>query len=288
MFRERLAQFFRDRVAGPDAEERAERIWRTPGERWFTDDDPIARVNGAGSMYVGGIRALLLQSLHPLPMEAVVQFSNYQGDPWTRLQTTAYYVAETTYGRVADATALINRVRQVHTHIHGTTPNGRRFDACDPHQLMWVHVAEIDSFLTAYQMYSGTPLTPAEEDTYVEQAAVPARLLGVVDPPTTVAEMKTILADYTPELKLTPGAAGVVEFMTSKPPVPAYLRPGFAMFVAGAIASLPTQYRAMLQVPTSGNWWRHPMGKLATTSVTWSLGHAHLEIPTDGKSGAPA
>ena len=276
--KDRLAQVFRDRVAGPDAAERAERIWRTPGERWFTDDDPIAKVNGAATMYVGGIRALLLQSLHPLPMEAVVQFSNYQSDPWTRLQTTANYVAETTYGRIEDATALINRVKQVHTHIHGETADGRHFDASDPHQLTWVHVAEIDSFLTAYQMYSGTPLSPAEQDTYVEQSAVSARILGVVDPPTTVDAMKEILASYTPELEFTPGAQGVVEFMTTKPPVPWYMRPGFEMFVQGAIASLPTQYRQMLSLPTTGDWWRTTLGKAATASVQWSLGHAKLEI----------
>ena len=34
---------------------------------------------------------------------------------------------------------------------------------------MWVHVAEVDSFLTAYQAFGAEKLTPAEADDYVRQ-----------------------------------------------------------------------------------------------------------------------
>ena len=278
MLRERLAQVFRDRVAGPEAAERAEKIWRTPGERWFTNDDPIAKVNGAASMYVGGIRALLVQSLHPLPMEAVVQFDHYETDPWTRLQTTANYVAATTYARIDDATEIIEKVRRVHDHITGVTEDGQEFRASDPHLLMWVHVAEIESFLTAYQMYSPHPLSAQEQDIYVAQSAIPARILGVENPPETLAELKEIMASYAGELKPTRGTRSVVDFMTKNPPVPWYMRPGFEAFVQGAIASLPVEYRQMLGLPTTGDGWRRRLGAVATASVRWSLGHAELEV----------
>ena len=56
-------------------------IHQPGGERWFTGDRPIRRVHGDSAMFIGGIRALLLQSLHPLAMAAVAAHSGYQGDP---------------------------------------------------------------------------------------------------------------------------------------------------------------------------------------------------------------
>src|SRR4051794_17274831 len=109
--RGRLATALRSRVAGPDAHEHAKRIWDAPGERWFSDADPIWRVHADASMFVGGIRALLLQSLHPLAMAGVAAHSGYKGDPWGRLQRTSHFLATTTYGTVPDAEKMINRIR---------------------------------------------------------------------------------------------------------------------------------------------------------------------------------
>jgi uncharacterized protein (DUF2236 family) len=41
-------------------------------------------VQGDASMFVGGLLALLLQSLHPQAMTAVAQHSDYRNDPWGR------------------------------------------------------------------------------------------------------------------------------------------------------------------------------------------------------------
>ena len=60
-------------------------------------------------MFVGGIRALLLQSLHPLAMAGVDAHSGYKGDPWGRLQRTSYFLAVTTFGRASDAKAATER-----------------------------------------------------------------------------------------------------------------------------------------------------------------------------------
>jgi len=54
-------------------------------------------------MFVGGLRALLLQSLHPLAMAGVADHSDYRTDPWHRLQRTADFLAATTYGPAAEA-----------------------------------------------------------------------------------------------------------------------------------------------------------------------------------------
>ena len=110
-------------------------------------------------MFVGGIRALLLQSLHPLAMAGVTDHSGFEGDPWGRLQRTSYFLAVTTFGTAADADRMVAAVRSVHERVVGTAPDGRAYAASDPHLLRWVHVAEIDSFLAAHQRYGGNRST---------------------------------------------------------------------------------------------------------------------------------
>jgi hypothetical protein len=60
-----LANAVRHGIAGPEFTEAHQQIWFSPGPRWFTDIDPIWRIHADTSMFIGGIRALLLQSLHP-------------------------------------------------------------------------------------------------------------------------------------------------------------------------------------------------------------------------------
>ena len=93
--RDRLGQALFLRVAGPDGPRKRERIHGREGPRWFDPGSPIARVHGDASMFVGGIRALLLQSLHPAAMRAVSEHSGYRGDMWGRLQRTSTFLAVT-------------------------------------------------------------------------------------------------------------------------------------------------------------------------------------------------
>ena len=182
----RIGQELFARVAGPEGPANRERF-RKSGPRWFTDDRPIRRVHGDAAMFVGGLRALLLQSLHPLAMIAVAQHSDYREDPWGRLQRTSTFLAATTYGTVEDAQRAVDRVRRVHEHVTGITPDGRSYRAADPHLLRWVHVAETDSFLRCHQRYGARPLDEAGCDGYVADTARIAIELGVPDPPRTRA-----------------------------------------------------------------------------------------------------
>ena len=181
--RRSLAGSLRNKIAGADGQEAAERIWRTEGERWFAPGDPIWRVHSDASMFTGGVRALLLQSLHPLAMYGVAEHSGYQDDPWARVASTSTYIAETTFATIEHAEAAIARVRSIHRYVRGTTPDGLAYSADDPRLLLWVHVAEINSFLTTQQAFGRRPLTADEADIYVAQAALPATRLGVEDAP---------------------------------------------------------------------------------------------------------
>ena len=118
-FRARVGAAIFERVAGPQGRDRRRQIHLSAGERWFAEDRPVRRVNGDSSMFIGGIRALLLQSLHPLAMAAVADHSDYRGDPWGRLQRTSYFLAVTTFGRDSDAREAIARVRAIHQRVTG-------------------------------------------------------------------------------------------------------------------------------------------------------------------------
>jgi uncharacterized protein (DUF2236 family) len=127
------------RVAGPDGPRHRERIHHAPGPRWFACDSPIARVHADAAMFIGGIRALLLQSLHPAAMRAVSEHSGFRADMWERLARTSRFVAVTTFGAAEDAQVAVDAVRAIHERVTGTMPDGTRYAASDPHLLLWGH-----------------------------------------------------------------------------------------------------------------------------------------------------
>ena len=187
--RERLGRGLFAMVAGPEGPQNRSRIHDTPGPRWFADDRPIRRVHADASMFVGGLRALLLQSLHPLAMAGVAQHSDYRGDPWGRLQRTSTFLAVTTFGTATDAQRAVDKVRGIHRRVRGQAPDGRDYRADDPHLLEWVHIAEVDSFLQAYQLYGAAPLDQAGRDDYVADTARVAAALAAAEADITQVEM---------------------------------------------------------------------------------------------------
>ena len=237
------------RVAGPDGPDVRRRVHEAPGERWFEPDSAIRQVHSDASMFVGGLRALLLQSLHPLAMAAVAAHSGYRGDPWGRLQRTSAFLATTTFGTTIDAEATIARIRAVHERVTGTTPDGLPYAASDPHLLKWVHIAEIDSFLRAYQRYGAAPLDASRRDAYVADTAHVATLLGVIDPPTTERELAAQLAGYRPELAGTPAARAAARFVIFRAPIPVSARAPYGVLAASAAALLPRWARWPLRLP---------------------------------------
>jgi len=248
LVRDRLGEVIFQRVAGPQGPARRQRI-NTPGERWFAEDRPVRRVHGDASMFIGGITALLLQSLHPLAMAAVAGHSGYRGDPWGRLQRTSYFLAVTTFGRASDARETIARVRAIHQKVTGTAPDGRPYAASDPHLLTWVHIAEADSFLRAHTRFGAEPLDQAGRDGYVADLAQIGAELGVPDPPRTEAELTARIAGYRPELAGTIQAWEAARFLLLTPPLPAVARPPYTVLAAAAVSLLPGWARRPLRLP---------------------------------------
>jgi uncharacterized protein (DUF2236 family) len=247
--RQALGRRLFERVAGPEGPARRDRIHGTPGERWFAEDSPVRQVHGDASMFVGGLRALLLQSLHPLAMAGVADHSGFQGDPWGRLQRTSHFLAVTTFGTAADAERMTRAVRAVHARVVGTAPDGRSYAASDPHLLRWVHVAEVDSFLAAHQRYGARPLDRAGRDRYVGEAARVAEALGVEGAPRSEAELAEQLAAFRPELAATPAARETARFLLLHPPLPLLARPPYTALGAAAVSLLPWWARRKLMLP---------------------------------------
>ena len=200
-------------------------------------------------MFVGGVRALLLQSLHPLAMAGVAAHSGFKGDPWGRLQRTSHFLAVTTFGTAEDAAAMVRRIRAVHETVVGTAPDGRPYAASDPHLLRWVHIAEIDSFLAAHQRYGHRPLDAEGRDGYVADTARVAEELGVIDPPRTEAELRAQIEAYRPELAGTAGSREAARFLLLNPPLPVLARPPYGAIAAAAVSLLPRWARRQLYLP---------------------------------------
>lgn len=262
-----------ERVAGPEGPARRQVINGAEGERWFAGDRPIRRVHGDSSMFVGGIRALLLQSLHPLAMAAVAGHSGYRGDPWGRLQRTSYFLAVTTFGRAGDAEETIQRVRAIHRQVTGTAPDGRPYAASDPHLLTWVHIAEADSFLCAHSRFGVEPLDQAGRDGYVADMAQIGARLGVPDPPRTEAELTDRINEYRAELASTAEARAAARFLLVNPPLPVIARPPYGLLAAASVSLLPGWARWPLRLPrlpvTEAAVIR-PAGRAVVQAIRWA------------------
>ena len=268
-----IASAVRDRVIGAGGPARQHELFTANGPRWFESDRPIRRVHADVAMFVGGLRALLLQSLHPLAMAGVAQHSDYRHDPWSRLQRTADFLGATTFGTAAQAKAACATVRKVHEHVVGTASDGRPYAANDPQLLGWVHVAELDSFLVSHDRYGDERLTADERDGYVADMAVIARELGVIDPPVNVAELRATLARYRPELGGTREARDAARFLLA-PPLPFAARPPYVVLSAAAIGLLPLWARIPLRLPflpVTETLAIRPAGTVLMGALRWAL-----------------
>lgn len=272
--REQLGEALFLRVAGPDGAVHRDRIHGTPGPRWFEPGSPITRVHGDASMFIGGIRALMLQTLHPVAMRAVSEHSGFRGDMWGRLARTSRFLAVTTFGTADDADRAVRAVSRIHARVTGIGPDGAPYTASDPHLLRWVHVAEVDSFLLAHQVYGDRPLDASERDEYVAQAAMVARRLGASEVPTTEAELRESLAAFRPELRGSREAREAVRYLLFKPPLPLAARVPYGVLTSAAIGLMPVWTRRHLRLPWLPVTERtvvRGLGTAAVGTIRWAM-----------------
>ena len=233
--------------------------WTAEEERlgFFGPDSVTWRVHVDPTFSVGGLRALLLQALHPVAMDGVARFSGgFQTAPWPRLVRTAAYVDTLTFGTRTEALAAVERVRGIHRRLDATEPTtGRSYRVDDPDLLLWVHCCEVDSLLSVARR-AGVRVSDAEADRYVAEQVTAAELIGVAaaDVPRSTAALAAYFDRMRPKLAVTPPAREALRLIVL-PPMPARIRlltparPAWGGLAGLAVASLPVWARRMYSLP---------------------------------------
>lgn len=235
-------------------------------EALFARDSPIRMVHAdLVGMMVGGIRALLLQMLHPDALQGVIDHSNFREDMHGRLRRTAKFIAVTTFAHRDEAMKAIERVNRIHSKVSGTLPDGTPYSATNPRTLAWVHVTEASSFLAGYLRHVRPDMPGYEQDEYYRQFAVIAKALGADPVPINRNEAEEVLRELRDELRTSPEAREIAQLvLTQRPPG---TPPGMQSVLGGdAVEMLPPFARTMLGLQRSG------IAALPARAATWGMG----------------
>jgi len=268
-----LGRGVRDLLAGdnPPVRDLYSPIEGDPG--LFGPDSVTWRIHADGSMLIAGIRALLLQMMHPLAMAGVAEHSDYRRHPLDRLANTTKFVASTTWGTTEQADAALAMVERVHQRVVGTAPDGRAYSANDPHLLSWVHHSEVDSFLRTYQRYGASPLTAADADRYVDEMSIINDRLGGEYAARSVAELDQWMEQIRPELRADQQALDAARWLL-RAPLPLVARPAFAIIMPAAIGVLPDWVRSELKlpnVPVLDPYIVRPAARALVRTLEWAI-----------------
>jgi uncharacterized protein (DUF2236 family) len=255
-------------LLGPDS-----LSWRLHEEQW---------------LITAGARAFLLQAAHPKVAQGAFDHSGFAQDPFGRVYRTIQGMAILCFGTTHEATTMAHHLNRLHHSVQGTLPEsigryraGETYSAMEPLALLWVHIAFVDSMLTAYKTFVG-PLSEAECEQYWQESCRYARLLGLTD--TTLPASYTAVQQYMREA-LASGEVAVgpaAHFIAQKvlfPPMPLWRKPLWMIVRVITIGQLPAEIRQAYGL----RWtWRQRMGFRLARHVGHLL--RHLFPKTLGRS----
>lgn len=205
---------------------------------------------------IGGVRALLVQALHPGSLAGVMQHSRYEEDVLGRLHGTIRWLTITTFGSQAAIAEESRRVRGMHDRVRGkyTTEDGqqRSYQANDADLLLWVHLAFTESFLATHLRY-GKHEIPGGPDAYVAQWARAVEPLGLCVTPRTVRDLHKAMASYENVLRVDDRTKRVLEFI-KRAPLPVAARPAYRILFWAAVDTLPEHYRKRIELRIPPAW----------------------------------
>jgi uncharacterized protein (DUF2236 family) len=218
------------------------------GPGFFTPEEAPWIVHGDMATLVGGVRALLLQALHPGSLAGVRNHSRYKKDPLGRLAGTIQWLTVTTFAARESIMREAGRVRGMHGKVQGVyvdaQGNEQRYDASDPHLLLWVHIAFMESFLRCHQTYSSVAI-PGGADEYIRLWARSVEPLGLQGAPTNEADMMAAIGKFDAELCVSEDTREVLEWLR-RPPLPFVAGVVYRLLYQAAYLTLPQQYQAMI------------------------------------------
>ena len=234
----------------------------------FGPDSMTWPVVGDAAVFVGGIRALLVQAAHPEVAAGVSQHSRYREDPLGRLTRTASFVTSAAFGAMPEVDAAIDTVQRRHRPVVGTSTRGCPYSASDPDLGAWVHNTLTDSFLVAYQAFGPGTCSDVDADRFVaEQTLVGARL-GAAPLPSTAYELAAWVADHL-ALAPSPAADEAIAFLRN-PPLPLAVRIPYLVLLRAAAATLPPRIAGIVGVRSLPGDLE--VGRVAVAALRWSLG----------------
>ena len=221
---------------------------------------------------IGGIRALLVQALHPGSLAGVVQHSRYEEDVLGRLNGTIRWLTIATFGSTTAVEAESARVRALHERVRGNyqTSSGedRSYRASDNDLLTWVHIAFTDSFLAAHRLYGRRAV---DADRYIAQWAGAVEPLGLSRAPGSEADLRSAMASFEDELRVDASTKKVIAFI-KRVPFPRGAMPVYWLLFHAAVDSLPAEYRAMLGLRTVPSWVIRPIARALIRVMRWIVG----------------
>ncbi|NBU32377.1 MAG: DUF2236 domain-containing protein [Actinobacteria bacterium] len=239
-------------------------------------------VHGDLSTLIGGIRALLIQALHPGSLAGVAQHSRYESDPLGRLAGTTKWLTILTFGSAEAIQRESDRVNSMHSKVRGSydTPDGRviKYQATDPDLLQWVHVAFTDSFLRTFQMYS-TERDLNIADEYVAKWAQAVTFLGLSTAPRSETELQDAMAGYLAknQLQVTEQTRRVIKFI-KQPPLSRTALVVYGLLFQAALVSIPQPYQSMLGLKARPKWIIVPLARTLMRLMQIAIGsHSPLE-----------
>lgn len=219
-------------LLGPDS-----LTWRLHEEQW---------------LILSGARAFLMQAAHPIVAQGAMDHSAFAQDPFGRVYRTIQGMTVLIFGSTAEANAMARQINHLHHTVQGTLTEsigrykaGEHYSAMEPLPLLWVHIAFVDSLLTAYQTFVG-PLTPEQREQYWQESCRYARLLGLTDAtlPASYAAVQQHIRDALPSGEIAIGnAARFIAHEVLYPRLPLLRRPLWMIVRLATIGQLPPDIR---------------------------------------------
>lgn len=225
---------------------------------------------------VGGIRALLMQALHPGTLAGVAQHSRYEQDALGRLAGTIRWLTVTTFGSFEAVQAEASRVNRLHDRVSGQYEDNagevKQYEAKNEALLLWVHIAFTDSFLTCHQMFASTPL-PGGADAYVEQWARSVEPLGLGLAPKSKDELAELIDSFSKRdiLRVDDTTRNVVSFIR-QPGLPRPVMPVYNLLFSAAVISLSEEHRRLLGLKVPPAWLVRPLTKFTLKAIRVLIG----------------
>ncbi len=248
---------------------------------YFVPTDAPWVVHADFGTLVGGIRALLMQALHPGSLTGVKNHSRYESDPLGRLAGTIRWLTVTTFGSKTAVANEASRVNRLHDRVQGQYTKGTGetvpYKAADKDLLLWVHIAFMESFLVAHQMYSSKPIPKGSAasgaDNYVAQWSVSVAPLGLDTCPMNKEELDREITNlYNAGLLVsTPDTDKVIEFIKN-PPLPASAKPIYGLLFEAAVVSLRPEFRKLLGLKAKPRWIIQPLTRFTLKFMRAAIG----------------